>query len=112
MIQYLPVSASELPVVKTFTFNSKDGIAIDYEFLFRLNVRFDFVTLEISTGGKVLFTSKLLYGDNFLSINKTEIPFALVPLDEVDFKNTILSDLKVNSQTLGKNVFIYFDDGV
>lgn len=70
------------------------------------------MTLEISTGGKVLFTSKLLYCENFLSINKAEIPFASVPLDEVDFKNTIISDLKVNSETFGENVFLYFDDGV
>ncbi|MBK6608396.1 MAG: hypothetical protein KBF99_17780 [Leptospiraceae bacterium] len=47
-----------------------------------------------------------------MSINKAEIPFASVPLDEVDFKNTIVSDLKVNSETFAENVFLYFDDGV
>ena len=55
MIQYLPVNTSELPVKKTFTLNG-----VDYEFLFRLNTRFDFVTLEISSGGNSLFISKLL----------------------------------------------------
>ncbi|HRG47729.1 MAG TPA: hypothetical protein PLX69_25055 [Leptospiraceae bacterium] len=47
-----------------------------------------------------------------MSINKAEIPFASVLLAEVDFKNTIVSDLKVNSETFAENVFLYFDDGV
>ncbi|EMN93871.1 hypothetical protein LEP1GSC112_3083 [Leptospira interrogans serovar Pomona str. UT364] len=37
--------------------------------------------------------------------------FSLVPLSPNDFSNESYTKLRVNGDTFGKSVFLYFDDG-
>ena len=106
-LKLIPVTASELPVSKVFTLGTEE-----LEFIFRKNTREDFITLEIRKDGTVLQTMKLCYGHNLFRINRTGIPFAVLPLTEDDLYQEGFSDVRVNSLTLGKTVFLYFDDGV
>ncbi|HRG49343.1 MAG TPA: hypothetical protein PLG41_24275 [Leptospiraceae bacterium] len=107
MIRSIPILFSEIPVRKTFTLKEKD-----YEFYFQYNERFNFVTVTISQDNEILFTSKLVYGSNFLFGSNTDIPYSLVPISDDDLSRSGYSNLKVNSETLGKTIAIYFDDGV
>lgn len=107
MIQFIPVSFSEIPV--QFLVNIQ---GVDYNFLFRHNSRFDFVTVEISKDNVLIASSKLVYGNNIMSGFLDGISIPLIPLSESDFsKDSTLSDFLVNKDTFGNSVFIYFDDG-
>ena len=106
-LKSIPISADELPVSKIFTLGTED-----LKFTFRKNTKEDFITLEIRKDGTVLQTQKICYGHNLLSINKTMVPFGILPLTEDDLYQAGFSNVRVNSETLGKTVFLYFDDGV
>ena len=107
MIRYLPVTALELPVSKIFTLGNQD-----IEFVFRKNERAGFITLELKKEGVLIQTQKICYGHSLFKINGTGIPFAVLPLTEDDLYQAGFSNVRVNSETLGKTVFLYFDEGV
>ncbi|EMO80184.1 hypothetical protein LEP1GSC126_3349 [Leptospira kirschneri str. 200801774] len=103
MIQSLQVKFNELPVSKIFQLGDKD-----FEFEFRYNSRFDFITLYVKDGLDILHTSKLSYGiDCMLGFAN----FSLVPLCLGDLSNEGYSNLQVNKDTFGSSVFLFFDDG-
>jgi hypothetical protein len=106
-MKLLPVTFEELPVTKTFKLLDKE-----YEFRFRHNSRYDFITLELWYNNSMIHSSKLVYGSDFLKSANTEIPFALIPLIEDDLYKEGFSDIVVNKDTFGKTVFIYFEDGL
>lgn len=107
MLKYLPVSASELPVSKVFTLGSQE-----IEFVFRENTRAGFITLELKKEGILIQTLKLCYGHSLFQIKRADVPFAVLPLTEDDLYQEGFSDVPVNAETLGKTVFLYFEDGV
>jgi hypothetical protein len=106
MLRIIEINPSDIPIRRTYTVGD-----IDYMLEFRYNARFDFITLSIINEDEQVFTTKLTYGNNVLFGNRT-IPFAVVPLAEVDLYKEGFLSLIVNKETLGKNVFLYFEDGV
>ena len=105
-LKIFPVQGSELPVSKDFQLGSES-----FEFRFLYNERFDFITVEIYQEGLFLFSSKLCYGSNILN-GFTKSNYKILPLTEEDLYVDNFSDLKVNLDTLGKSVFLFYDDGV
>ncbi|EMO26222.1 hypothetical protein LEP1GSC170_1492 [Leptospira interrogans serovar Bataviae str. HAI135] len=99
MIRSLQVRFDELPVSKIFQLGNKD-----FEFEFRYNSRFDFITLYAKDGLDILHTSKLSYGvDCMLGFSN----FSLVPLDPKDLSSEGYSDLQVNKDSFGNHVFLF-----
>lgn len=105
-LQLLPIKSEEIPVSKIFELNGET-----FEFIFRYNSKFDFITLEIRQEGTFLFSSKLCYGNNMIQ-GFGRIPFAIVPFIEDDLYIDNYSGVSVNLETLGKTVNLYFEDGV
>ncbi|ASV10738.1 phage baseplate plug family protein [Leptospira santarosai] len=103
MIRSLPITFEELPVSKTFQIESAD-----YEFEFRYNSRFDFISIYVKEGFKILHTARLVYGNDCM---QGFANFSLVPLSPNDLSNEGYRNLLVNGDTFGKSVFLYFDDG-
>lgn len=106
MIRYLSIQFFEIPVRKIFTLGNED-----YEFVFQHNKQFDFVTVQIEKDLEILHVGKLVYGNNLLSGN-LKIPFTFLPISDEDLNREGYSNLKVTSETLGKNIQIYYDDGL
>ncbi|KXZ31582.1 hypothetical protein AYB33_01185 [Leptospira santarosai] len=103
MIRSLPITFEELPVSKTFQIGSAD-----YEFEFRYNSRFDFISIYVKEGFKILHTARLCYGNDCM---QGFVNFSLVPLGPGDLANEGYANFQVNKETFGKSVFLYFDDG-
>ncbi|EMF82179.1 hypothetical protein LEP1GSC188_3415 [Leptospira weilii serovar Topaz str. LT2116] len=103
MIRSLPIRFEELPVSKVFQIGDKD-----FEFEFRYNSRFDFISLYVKSNSRFLHTSKLSYGIDCLSGFAN---FSLVPLATSDLSKNEYSNLQVNKETFGKNVLLFYDDG-
>ncbi|EMY25774.1 phage baseplate plug family protein [Leptospira interrogans] len=103
MIRSLPIRFEELPVSKVFQIGDKD-----YEFEFRYNTRFDFISLYVKESSRFLHTSKLSYGIDCLS---GFADFSLVPLTITDLTKSEYSNFQVNKETFGKNVLLFYDDG-
>lgn len=103
MIRSLPVTFEELPVSKTFQIGGAD-----YEFEFRYNSRFDFISTYVKEGFKILHTARLVYGNDCM---QGFASLSLVPLSPGDLANDGYTNLEVNKDTFGKSVFLYFDDG-
>lgn len=59
MIRSLPIVFEELPVSKIFQIGNKD-----FEFEFRYNSRFDFISIYVKDGFKILHTARLCYGND------------------------------------------------
>ncbi|HMV45047.1 MAG TPA: hypothetical protein PK079_25120 [Leptospiraceae bacterium] len=105
MLRIIEINPSEIPIQRTYTIGN-----VDYTFAFTYNARFDFISVSISLDGEIVFSTKLTYGINMLFGNHT-IPFAVVPMAEVDLYKEGFESLKVNKETLGSKVFLYFEDG-
>ncbi|WP_017863265.1 phage baseplate plug family protein [Leptospira santarosai] len=103
MIRSLLVTFEELPVSKTFQIGNAD-----YEFEFRYNSRFDFISIYVKDGFRILHTARLCYGNDCL---QGFVNFSLVPLSPNDLSNEGYANFQVNRGTFGKSVFLYFDDG-
>ncbi|WP_061235870.1 phage baseplate plug family protein [Leptospira weilii] len=103
MIRSLPIVFEELPVSKIFQIGNKD-----FEFEFRYNSRFDFISIYVKDGFKILHTARLCYGNDCM---QGFASFSLVPLSPNDLSNDGYTNLRVNGDTFGKSVFLYFDDG-
>ncbi|WP_078125867.1 phage baseplate plug family protein [Leptospira alexanderi] len=103
MIRSLPVTFEELPVSKTFQIGN-----VDFDFEFRYNSRFDFISIYVKDGFSILHTATLCYGIDCL---QGFASFSLVPLILSDLSRDGYADIKVNRETFGKNVFLFFDDG-
>ncbi|MCL8310156.1 hypothetical protein M9Y90_05625 [Leptospira interrogans] len=103
MIRSLPIRFDELPVSKVFQIGDKD-----FEFEFRYNTRFDFISLYVKENSRILHSNKLSYGIDCLS---GFVDFSLVPLTITDLTKSEYSNLQVNKETFGKNVLLFYDDG-
>jgi hypothetical protein len=104
MIRYIPID--EIPITILVPLRN-----IDYELSFQYNARFNFVTVSIYKDGVLLHSTKVVYGNNLVfGIQDKDIP-NLIPLTEADLSTDTFADISVNKDTLGKTVFIYFDDG-
>lgn len=104
-LQIIPIQSEEIPVSKIIELADES-----YEFRFRYNKRFDFITLEIWQEEEFLYSSKLVYGNNILQ-GFGKIPFAIVPFVEEDLYVDGYSQIQVNLETIGKTVNLYFEDG-
>lgn len=107
MIRYLQASIEEMPIRKTFDLDGEE-----YDFLFRHNDLEDFFTVEIYRDNELVYTTNLVYGWNLFHAYVTGPSFSVVPLLESDLAKEGYSDILVNKETLGKNVFLFFNDGL
>lgn len=113
MLRIIEINPSDIPIQRTYTIGD-----MEYTLEFKYNERFDFITLSIldpsandASAQEAVFTSKLTYGNNVLFGNKI-IPFAVTPLSETDLYKEGFDSLRVNKDTLGNTVFLYFEDGL
>ena len=105
MIKFLPISFEEIPVQKTFELDGEE-----YDFLFQYNEIGDFITIQISKDGELVYSTNLVYGHNVFHAYVSGPQFSLVPLSESDFEKSGYGDFKVNPDDFGKKVFLFFND--
>lgn len=103
MIQIIPIET--IPENMIVPLNG-----IDYELNFKLNKRFNFISVSISKDGVLLRSTKVVYGSNPVFGMDSSIP-NLIPMTENDLSTDNFESVFVNGENLGKTVFIYFDDG-
>lgn len=105
MIKIIPIEFNEIPIDKVITLN-----AVDYLFKFRYNSKHDFITVEIWMEESILNVAKIVYGNNIFHVKGENIP-VIAPLSELDLEMPNFSNIRVNKDTIGKDVFLFFDDG-
>jgi len=107
-LTYLPLTASEVPVQKTFT------IGNTYVFEFWYNETYDFYTMYIKDEDEnLLYTCKVVYGSSLyhavvdgLELNKLIVPFDIQ--DIISSKS--IENTSVNSDNLDNPVRLYLID--
>ncbi|TGK04314.1 hypothetical protein EHQ53_03190 [Leptospira langatensis] len=103
-LEYLPISADEVPIEKDFT------IGETYSFQFLYNERADFYTCRIlNADDQILFTTKICYARelvdavvNDLKINRLIIPFNPQELEQA----SVLQGQVVNKLLFGSKILL------
>lgn len=113
MIRYIEIDPLEIPISKIYTLWDKD-----YIFEFSYNAKGNFISVNIKDTNLVdgeytsLHVAKLVYGNNLFSWNGKDFPYDIIPLTENDLYKTGFDATKVNKDTLGTKVFLFFEDGI
>ena len=104
-LTYMPLTASEIPVQKTFT------IGNTYVFEFYYNEAYDFYTMYIRNEEEtLLYTCKVVYGNSLYHavVDRLELNKLIVPFDIQDIITTkSIENTSVNSDNLDNPVRLY-----
>ncbi|EMM73520.1 hypothetical protein LEP1GSC038_2733 [Leptospira weilii str. 2006001855] len=104
-LKYLPFHSETFPVRYEYEIGGKD-----FEFEFNYNSVGDFITALVrDSEGKILFSTKLVYGIplNHFVVDGFPNHIKLIPLDLDDLYRDEFSEIPVNRDTLGSTVQIY-----
>ncbi|EKR46036.1 hypothetical protein LEP1GSC151_2814 [Leptospira interrogans serovar Grippotyphosa str. LT2186] len=104
-LKYLPFSSETFPVRYEYEIDGKD-----FEFEFNYNSVGDFITVLVrDSEGKILFSTKLVYGVplNHFVVDGFPNDVKLIPLNLDDLYRDEFVEISVNRDTLGSTVQIY-----
>ncbi|WP_016753035.1 phage baseplate plug family protein [Leptospira kirschneri] len=105
ILQYLHFTSNTFPIRYEYEIDKKD-----YEFEFNYNSVGDFITVLVrDSEGKILFSTKLVYGVplNHFVVDGFPSNVKLIPLDLDDLYRDEFVEISVNRDTLGSTVQIY-----
>ncbi|EKO51276.1 hypothetical protein LEP1GSC127_2970 [Leptospira kirschneri str. 200801925] len=103
--RYLQFKPNSFPIRNQYEIEGKD-----YEFEFNYNSVGDFITVLVrDSEGKILFSTKLVYGVplNHFVVDGFPNNVKLIPLDLDDLYRDEFVEIPVNRDTLGSTVQIY-----